>query len=71
LKSGLLYYYENLRIFSGFKYIKPPGYIEGTSFSDCQFSGGLVVAFDEYDLGYTFIYTQFSNAHQIGIKFTP
>ncbi len=71
LSSGVSYEYENLTIFSGVRYIKPIAYIEKPSLSDCQLSGGLTVVFEEYELGYSFVYTQYSNAHQIGIKFTP
>uniref|UniRef100_A0A7V1EI67 PorV/PorQ family protein n=1 Tax=candidate division WOR-3 bacterium TaxID=2052148 RepID=A0A7V1EI67_UNCW3 len=71
LSIGLIYGYENLKIFAGMKYIKPASYIEKPSLSDCHFSGGLMITFDEYELGYSFVYTQFSSAHQIGIKFTP
>ncbi|MEO0185979.1 MAG: hypothetical protein ABIL20_09300, partial [candidate division WOR-3 bacterium] len=71
ISSGLLYKYEMLQIFAGAKYIRPEEYIERSSFSDCWFSGGVVVGFDEYEIGYSFVYTEFSNAHQIGIKLTP
>ncbi|MEO0095890.1 MAG: hypothetical protein ABIL66_08370 [candidate division WOR-3 bacterium] len=71
LSSGLSYKYENLTIFSGLRYIKPAAYIEKPSLSDCHFSGGLSITFEEYELGYSFVYTQFSNAHQVGIKFIP
>lgn len=71
MSSGLIYGYENLEIFTGVKYIRPSNYIEKPSLSDCQFCGGLTITFEEYVLGYSFVYTQFSNAHQIGIKFTP
>lgn len=71
LSSGLAYKYDKLTIFSGFRYIKPATCIEKPALSDCQFSVGLSVVFEEYELGYSFVYTQFSNAHQIGIKFIP
>ncbi len=71
LSSGLLYKYQNLRIFTGMKYIKPADYIEQISISDFWFSGGITITFDEYVLGYSFTYTEISNAHQIGIKFIP
>ncbi|MCX7995265.1 MAG: hypothetical protein N3A65_05800 [candidate division WOR-3 bacterium] len=69
--SGILYKYENLKIFSGFKYIKPARYVDYPALADCWFSGGVIIALDEYEIGYSFIYTQFSMAHQIGIKLAP
>ncbi|MGB9721345.1 MAG: hypothetical protein ACPL28_07715 [bacterium] len=71
LSTGFLYRYENLKIFLGSRYLEPEEFVEGISLSDLTFSGGLTVIFDEYELGYSFIYTQFSNAHQLGIIFVP
>jgi hypothetical protein len=71
LSSGFQYRYENLKIFAGIKYLKPSGYVKGLSLSDCHLSGGFVILFDEYELGYSFVYTEYSIAHQIGIVFNP
>ncbi len=71
LSSGIAYEYQNLRIFSGVKYVAPDEFAGSMSIADCSFSGGIVLSFEEYELGYSFVYTEFSNAHQIGIVFTP
>ena len=71
LSSGFLYKYENLKIFLGMKYLSPKEFVEKITFSDFSVSGGLSISFEEYEVGYSFIYTQFSNAHQVGIIFTP
>ncbi len=69
--NGILYSYENLKIFLGAKYILPKEFAERFSLSDFAFSGGLSVELEEYELGYSFVYTQYSNAHLVGIVFTP
>lgn len=71
LSSGFVYEYENLKIFSGIKFLSPQKYVERTSFADLNFSGGLTISFDEYEIGYSFVYTSVANAHLVGIIFTP
>lgn len=71
LSSGFLYYYENLKIFCGIKYLSPQKYVDRTSFADINFSGGLTISFDEYEIGYSFVYTSVTSAHLVGIIFTP
>lgn len=71
LSSGFLYEYDNLKIFCGMKYLAPKKYVERLSFADINFSGGLTISFDEYEVGYSFIYSQFANAHLLAIIFTP
>ncbi|MGQ9464118.1 MAG: hypothetical protein ACUVQ4_00215 [bacterium] len=71
LSTGLLYRYENVKIFGGVKYIAPKEYVDRISFADFNLSSGLTILFEEYEFGYSFIYNQFGSAHQVEIIFTP
>lgn len=75
LNTGLLYKYDYVKLLLGAKYIRPEDLISGSnqSFqsSDLNFSGGLIICVENYEIGYSFLYTEFSNAHQFSITFVP
>lgn len=75
INIGLLYKYQNIRLLFGTKYLKPQNLIEtatpGLSLSDFDITGGLLIEIQNYEIGYSFVYTEFSMAHQFSITFTP
>ncbi len=75
IHSGLLYTYENIKLLFGVKYIKPQNVIDGADFglhlSDFSFATGLIAQVKSYDIGYSFMYTEFSNSHNFSIVLRP
>lgn len=75
INSGLLYKYHYVKLLVGTRYIKPEDLIsetyQGFHISDLNLSGGIIVLVESYEIGYSFVYTEFSNAHQFSITFTP
>jgi hypothetical protein len=75
INAGLLYCYQYITLLSGTKYIMPKDLITNNtitgSFSELDFCGGIVIQVENYKIGYSFVYTKFSNAHQFSITFTP
>uniref|UniRef100_A0A7C4TCF6 PorV/PorQ family protein n=1 Tax=candidate division WOR-3 bacterium TaxID=2052148 RepID=A0A7C4TCF6_UNCW3 len=67
LSSGLLYLYQNIKIFGGFRYLAPEGEIKKFTTMDLNFSGGITIKLEEYEIGYSFLWTKFSQAHRFSI----
>ena len=71
INSGLLYSYQNINLLFGIKYLKAEASNPDISFSDLNFSGGIIIQVENYNIGYSLMYTQFSMAHQFSIIFIP
>ena len=71
VSSGVLYEYQNIRIFFGAKYLYPEVQDYALTLVDFDFSGGVLVKVDDYEIGYSLVYNEFSTAHQFSIIFTP
>lgn len=69
LKGGLLYWYQNIKIFTGIKYTTPLPEVKNFSTADLNLSGGILIKLEEYEIGYSFVWTKFSLAHQFSIVF--
>jgi hypothetical protein len=69
INSGFTYQYQMITILFGVTYIRNK--ISNTQFSDIHFSGGLLVHVKNYNIGYSFVHTEFSMAHQVSLTFTP
>ncbi len=65
---GLLYRYQLLNILLGARYLRPKN-IAGINAADFHFSGGFFINIKDYRVGYSFLYTCFSTAHQISVVF--
>ncbi len=71
LKGGLLYWYRKTKIFGGIRYMKPQMGVKSFRAADLGLSGGILIKLEEYEIGYSFVWTQFATAHQFSIIFTP
>ncbi len=75
INSGLMYTYENIKLLLGIKYMRPQNLIADTQHSlrliDLNFTSGLIVQVKKYQIGYSFMYTEFSNAHQFSVTLIP
>lgn len=75
INIGLLYKYQRIRLLLGTKYLRPQNLIGeaelGLRLSDFDFTSGLLIEIKNYEIGYSFVYNELSNAHQFSITFTP
>jgi len=75
VSTGIAYKHENLCLLFGMKYLQGYDLIEERGierdFSDIQLSSGLIVTVEEYQIGYSFLYNEISNAHQFSITLSP
>lgn len=67
INAGMLYRYQNIKILFGAKYLKP----KVSNFSNLDLTSGVMIQIENYEIGYSFVYTEFSTAHQFSITFTP
>lgn len=63
--TGLLYLYQNAKIFAGGRYMIYK--MGGANLYDIGLTGGIKIKIEEYEIGYSFLYTQFSTAHLFSI----
>ncbi|MCK4674155.1 hypothetical protein KAT67_09270, partial [candidate division WOR-3 bacterium] len=67
--------YQRIRLLLGTKYLRPQNLIGeaelGLRLSDFDFTSGLLIEIKNYEIGYSFVYNELSNAHQFSITFTP
>lgn len=71
LNSGFAYSYQDLTILLGTRYMRSPTGSTQRQLDDLGFTGGLMLALDEYRIGYSVVYGYFSLAHQFTVAFTP
>lgn len=75
LSIGTAYTHDNACLLFGVKYLAPYNIIDDEpltrSFSDVQLSSGLIISVDEYQIGYSFLYSEISKAHQFSITMNP
>lgn len=72
--GGVSYYYENIGLFLGSRYIVPStrtGEKIQPSTDDIHFSAGLHISIENYVIGYGFVYTTMSTGHHFSISCTP
>ncbi len=75
IHSGFVYTYENAKLLFGARYMYPHNLIDdaklSTSLTDISLTSGLIVQIKKYEIGYSFVYTEFSNAHQFSVTLNP
>jgi len=75
LNIGIQYRYENSLFLFGIQYLKPDDLIDGTEIdfdiSDLNLSGGVIIQVENYEIGYSLMWTKLSRAHQFCVKLTP
>ncbi|MGB3341933.1 MAG: hypothetical protein WBB37_10690 [bacterium] len=75
ISAGIAYTHESICLLFGMRYLMGYNIIDderlSRSFSDIQLSSGLIVTVEEYQIGYSFLYNEVSNAHQFSIAFSP
>jgi len=75
VRSGLMYTYENVKLLLGARYMHPHDAIDdakmSSSLTDISLTSGLIVQVKKYEIGYSFAYTEFSNAHQFSVTLMP
>jgi len=75
IRSGLMYTYENVKLLLGARYLHPHNVIGDAKLSsslvDVSLTSGLIVQVKKYEVGYSFVYTEFSNAHQFSVTLKP
>ncbi len=75
VRSGLMYTYEKVKLLLGARYMHPHNVIDdakmNSSLTDISLTSGLIVLVKKYEFGYSFAYTEFSNAHQFSVTLKP
>ena len=75
VRSGLMYRYEKIKLLLGVRYMHPHNVIDdakiSSSLTDINLTSGLIVQVKKYEFGYSFAYTEFSNAHQFSVTLKP
>lgn len=75
MRTGLAYTYEKVKLLFGAAYLYPQNVIDDDRFdlslADVRFTSGMIVQVRKYEIGYSFVYTEFSNAHQFSITLKP
>lgn len=75
IHSGFMYTYEHAKLLFGARYMYPHNLIDdaklNTSLTDMSLTSGLIVQIKKYEIGYSFVYTEFSNAHQLSVTLNP
>ena len=69
--SGLAYSYRDLTILFGGRYIQNGTGQMVNHFDNIGVTGGLVLAMDNYRIGYSIVYGYLSLAHQFSVTFAP
>jgi hypothetical protein len=71
MHAGLAYTYENVKLLFGAGYLYPQNVIDDDRFdlnlADINFTSGMILQLKKYEVGYSFVYTEFSNSHQLSI----
>jgi hypothetical protein len=71
LNSGLAYSYRDLTILFGARYLQNQSGQTVDHFDNVGVTGGLVLAMDNYRIGYSIVYGYLSLAHQFSVTFAP
>jgi len=73
IMSGIKYKYQNMEFLFGSKYMRNNSGSSPSTFNlaDLNLSAGIVLQVEIYQIGYSFVYTQFSTAHQFSITLIP
>ncbi len=75
IHAGLVYTYENVKFLFGAACLYPKNAIDdnrfGLNLTDVNFTSGLIAQVKKYEIGYSLVYTEFSNAHQLSITLKP
>ncbi len=71
INSGVLYKYQDVKLLFGARYIYPEVQDYSLTLTDFDFSGGILIKVDDYEIGYSLVYNKISAAHQFSIVFVP
>ena len=71
LNSGFTYSYQDLTVLLGARYVRGVTGTAAKQSDNMGFTGGLMLALDNYRIGYSVVYGYLSLAHQFTVAFTP
>lgn len=71
VNAGLLYGYQRVKLLFGLKYLRSDIRNSGFRSSDVSMTSGVIIRVENYDIGYSLVYTPFAMAHQFSLLFVP
>ena len=71
LNVGFAYTYKNLTMMFGSRYFHPLQYQHGITVDDFDLTGGILLAIDDYTVGYSVVTGYASTAHQFSVILNP
>jgi len=69
--AGLSYAYKNLTLLFGSRYLPPLHDEHSLNFEDFDFTGGILLAIDDYTVGYSIVFGYASVAHHFSVNLNP
>ena len=69
--AGFAYAYKNLTLLFGSRYLPPLNDQYSLNLDDFDFTGGMLLAIDNYTVGYSFVSGYSSIAHQFSVSLNP
>lgn len=71
LNAGFAYGYKNLTLLFGLRYLRPLHDRHSLNIEDFDFTGGVLLAIDNYTVGYSVVSGYASTAHQFSVSLNP